>query len=251
MNAPLAGRHLPAVDRGIPQCAPHRIDGHASAVAMAGGLGNVFDVMIEGPPIAELIQLGSLVRAPSSMRRRRPDLGRRARPDAGDYVEDQLAERMDRPAARRRYRFDTGCRPGRASHPGVLRDLSVAHSVHIRDEFIISPGEHFLRAHRWRERPPRSATGSSLKLEGRHRRDLSGNCMVLTEGWDCPEIGLRDPCRPTKQMGLYRQMVGRVLRPAPGKASTHSCLDHAGADLSARLRRGARDVDPRSRSPVE
>jgi superfamily II DNA or RNA helicase len=34
--------------------------------------------------------------------------------------------------------------------------------------------------------------------------------------------------RPTKSMGLYRQMVGRVLRPAPGKADA-LVLDHAGA----------------------
>ena len=33
--------------------------------------------------------------------------------------------------------------------------------------------------------------------------------------------------RPTKHIGLYRQMVGRVLRPAPGK--DHALvLDHAG-----------------------
>jgi DNA repair protein RadD len=34
--------------------------------------------------------------------------------------------------------------------------------------------------------------------------------------------------RPTKQLGLYRQMVGRILRPAEGKTDA-SILDHAGA----------------------
>jgi hypothetical protein len=50
--------------------------------------------------------------------------------------------------------------------------------------------------------------------------------MVLTEGWDMPEVGC---CiaRPTKQMGLYRQMVGRVLRPAEGKTDA-IILDHSG-----------------------
>src|SRR6185295_11858069 len=54
------------------------------------------------------------------------------------------------------------------------------------------------------------------------------NCMVLTEGWDLPEVSCCILARPTKKMGLYRQMVGRVLRPAPGKTNA-IVLDHSGA----------------------
>ena len=52
--------------------------------------------------------------------------------------------------------------------------------------------------------------------------------MVLTEGWDMPEVGCAILARPTKKMGLYRQMIGRVLRPADGKADA-IILDHSGA----------------------
>jgi len=52
--------------------------------------------------------------------------------------------------------------------------------------------------------------------------------MVLTEGFDCPDMGCIILARPTKQMGLYRQMIGRVLRPADGKADA-IILDHSGA----------------------
>jgi DNA repair protein RadD len=52
--------------------------------------------------------------------------------------------------------------------------------------------------------------------------------MVLTEGWDMPEVGCCVLARPTKQMGLYRQMIGRVLRPADGKPDA-IILDHSGA----------------------
>ena len=45
--------------------------------------------------------------------------------------------------------------------------------------------------------------------------ELVTNCMVLTEGWDMPEVGCCILARSTKKMGLYRQMIGRVLRPAP------------------------------------
>ena len=52
--------------------------------------------------------------------------------------------------------------------------------------------------------------------------------MVLTEGWDQPDVSCIVLARPTKHMGLYRQMIGRVLRPAPGKVDA-IVLDHAGA----------------------
>jgi DNA repair protein RadD len=54
------------------------------------------------------------------------------------------------------------------------------------------------------------------------------NCQVLTEGWDCPEVGCIVLAWPTKSLVLFRQMVGRVLRPAPGKTDA-IILDHSGA----------------------
>jgi hypothetical protein len=67
--------------------------------------------------------------------------------------------------------------------------------------------------------PPRLASGET---------ELITNCMVLTEGWDLPEVSCCILARPTKKIGLYRQMVGRVLRPAPGKVDA-IVLDHSGA----------------------
>lgn len=43
------------------------------------------------------------------------------------------------------------------------------------------------------------------------------NCMVLTEGWDMPQTSCAIVARPTSSASLYIQMVGRVLRPWPGK----------------------------------
>src|SRR5205814_94618 len=54
------------------------------------------------------------------------------------------------------------------------------------------------------------------------------NCMVLTEGWDCPDVSCLILARPTRSLGLFRQMVGRVLRPAPGKSDA-IILDHSGS----------------------
>lgn len=56
---------------------------------------------------------------------------------------------------------------------------------------------------------------------------LVSNCNVLTEGFDCPELEVCILARPTLSTSLYLQMVGRVLRPAPGKAMAR-LHDHAG-----------------------
>ena len=43
------------------------------------------------------------------------------------------------------------------------------------------------------------------------------NCMVLTEGFDCPDVSCIVHARPTHSSLLYRQMTGRGTRRAPGK----------------------------------
>lgn len=53
------------------------------------------------------------------------------------------------------------------------------------------------------------------------------NANVLTTGFDYPGIDMIALVRPTKSPGLYVQMVGRGLRPAPGKPNCR-ILDFAG-----------------------
>lgn len=60
------------------------------------------------------------------------------------------------------------------------------------------------------------------------------NCMVLTEGFDAPRAEVAVIARPTKSAALYVQMVGRVLRPFPGKTSA-LVLDIVGASREHRL----------------
>jgi DEAD/DEAH box helicase len=43
------------------------------------------------------------------------------------------------------------------------------------------------------------------------------NSMLLTEGWDCPDVDCIVVLRPTKVRSLYCQMVGRGTRLSPGK----------------------------------
>ncbi len=47
--------------------------------------------------------------------------------------------------------------------------------------------------------------------------DILCNVNVFTEGFDCPDVEVVQLARPTKSLTQYLQMVGRVMRPFPGK----------------------------------
>jgi DNA repair protein RadD len=106
----------------------------------------------------------------------------------------------------------------------VVFACNVSHSVHIKDEFIRSG----VRAEHIDGSTPKPERDASLARLASGEIDVVSNCMVLTEGWDMPDVGCAILARPTKQMGLFRQMIGRVLRPAPGKSDA-IVLDHSGA----------------------
>jgi superfamily II DNA or RNA helicase len=184
------------------------------------GLGGIFERIIETPQVAELIKQGYLVGtrvyAPID-----PDLtGVQTR--VGDYVESQLAERMDQPRlvgdiVEHWHKFGE-------RRKTVAFATGVQHSIHIRDEFIKSG----VRAEHIDGSTPKRERDATLERLTSGEIELVTNCMVLTEGWDMPDAGCCILARPTKKMGLYRQMVGRVLRPADGKPDC-IVLDHSGA----------------------
>lgn len=61
--------------------------------------------------------------------------------------------------------------------------------------------------------------------------DVLVNCALFTEGLDVPETSCIHQVRPTKSDSLYLQMIGRGLRPVPGK---EDCLILDYAPLDAR-----------------
>jgi DNA repair protein RadD len=184
------------------------------------GLGDYFDVLIEGPQIPELIEQKHLVPtiyyAPAN-----PDLhGVETR--QGDYVVSQLADRMNRKdlvgdivsnwhklAQRRK---------------SIVFCVDVAHSVHVKDEFVKSG----VRAEHVDGSTPKTERDAILTRLASGETEVVANCMVLTEGFDCPPTGCIVLARPTKQIGLFRQMAGRGLRPSPGKNNL-ILIDHSGA----------------------
>jgi DNA repair protein RadD len=209
------------------------------------GLGNIFDTMIECPQVAELIVGGFLVKsrvyAPVN-----PDL-KGVRVEKGDYVIEQLAGRMNTGGlvgdiVEHWYRYGE-------NRSTVAFAVDVAHSVAIRNQFL---GAGVAAEHLDGETPIPERAAILARLAGGETKVVS-NCMVLTEGWDCPPVGCAILARPTKQMGLFRQMIGRVLRPADGKPDA-VILDHSGAVIDHGLPEDhvewTLDVDGRAANPA-
>ena len=187
------------------------------------GLGNIFEAIIECPQVPELVRLGFLVPTVVYAPADGPDL-RGVRTQAGDYVENQLAERMNT----QKLVGDVVTHYHRHGErrKAVVFAVDVAHSRHLRDEFQKAG----VRAEHIDGRTPREERDAVLARLARGELDVICNCMVLTEGWDCPEVSCLVLARPTKSLGLFRQMIGRGLRPAAGKTDC-VILDHAGATL--------------------
>ena len=57
---------------------------------------------------------------------------------------------------------------------------------------------------------------------------LLSNVSLLSEGFDVPDTACMILARPTKSLTRFLQMVGRILRPAPGKTRA-LLLDHSGS----------------------
>ena len=184
------------------------------------GLGNVFTAMIECPQVADLIVGGFLVKsrvyAPVD-----PDL-RGVRAQQGDYVVGQLERRMNTDALVGDI-VEHWLKYGER-HRTVCFAVGIEHSVHIRNEFVHAG----VRAEHLDGTTPIAEREAILARLASGETEVVSNCMVLTEGWDMPAVGCCILARPTKQMSLYRQMVGRVLRPDDGKPDA-VILDHSGA----------------------
>jgi superfamily II DNA or RNA helicase len=184
------------------------------------GLGNVFEAIIECPQIPELIKLGHLVPvkifAPPA-----PDLRGVRIMSTGDYDTNELSAKMNplvgdfvehwlRHAQRRRT---------------IAFAVDVPHSVDITNQLIKSG----VRTEHVDGNTSQADREAILGRLASGETEVVSNCMILTEGFDLPDIGCIALVRPTRSLGLFRQMIGRGLRPAPetGKADC-IILDHSG-----------------------
>jgi superfamily II DNA or RNA helicase len=204
--------HWPGALRLGVTATPVRLDGR--------GLSAVFDRLVLGPSVADLMFAGFLTGWKIYAPPQKADLSM-LRKRAGDYAIDQAADALDRPtvtgdAIEHYQRLAAGKR-------AIVFCCNVRHAEHVAAQFC---GNGIAAA---------TLLGSS-QPEERDRlvqQFAAGELQVLvtvdvvSEGFDCPAAEVAILLRPTASLGLYLQQVGRVLRPAPGKQAA-LILDHVG-----------------------
>lgn len=183
------------------------------------GLKGLFEDVVVAGTYAELIDAGFLA-APSVWgTQRKVDLTG-VRSVGGDYQQAELeAAMMD--SAIVGDVIDGYLQRGRG-HKAVCFASGVAHSQQLVERFKRAgiPAEHIDGTTPMQERAEVLA-----RLESGETRVVC-NMGVLTEGWDQPSVRCCILARPTKSLALYKQMVGRVLR--PHSSGDPIVLDHGG-----------------------
>jgi superfamily II DNA or RNA helicase len=191
---------------------PGRKDGRA--------LGLLYDELIQPVTVADLTRDGWLV--PAHYWSWSPDL-RGVRIARGDYVEDELAARMNQP----RLLGDIVEHATRhaADRRTVVFCVSIKHAIALAEAFraVGIAAEHVDAK---TPAPARAATFARFRAG---TTQVLTNCFLVSLGFDLPPVSCVVLARPTKSLVLYLQMVGRGLRPDP-ETDKRDCyvLDHAG-----------------------
>lgn len=184
------------------------------------GLDSVFDDLIIGPSVEELIAGGHLVQPVVYAPPVQFNLdGVRKR--GGDFDQRDLSDKMDKPTITGdvigHYRKLCG------GKPAIAFCASVAHAEHVAAEFRAAG----YRAKSVDGNTPPAERAAAIHDLGQGKLNVLTSCDIISEGTDVPAVSAAILLRPTMSLGLYIQQVGRALRPAPGKDRA-IILDHVG-----------------------
>lgn len=202
-------RHARAVIIGL-SATPCRADGKP--------LGTHFDDLIVGARYSELLAGGSIVEPHVYSTPVLPDMST-VRTSGGDYNAEDLEAAMNRGALIGDLYTQWSKHPRQRT---VAFAVSVAHSLAIVERFRAEG----VRAEHLDGTTPEAERSAILARLESGATDLVSNVGVLCEGWDLPACKTLILARPTKSLGLYMQMAGRILRPWNGV--TPVVIDHGG-----------------------
>ena len=197
---------------------PERLDGK--------GLDHIFHDLLNVASVPELVDSGFLV-APQCLGPSQEAVAQlkaalaKVKVRGGDYAEDQLGEAMDNPTLVGdivEHWLEWG-----VGQKTIVFAANIEHSKHIVSQ-LQAAGVAAAHLDGTMSLPEREGILSGWRGTA---IDVVSNCQILTEGFDYPELSCCILARPTKSVALYLQMVGRVLRTAPGKQGA-IILDHAG-----------------------
>jgi len=187
--------------------------GFTATMARGDGskLGDVWSKIVYEADIISMIRRGFLV-DPKGIRIKVPHLDLSGvRRTGGDYNEADLGEALTESFA-----------------PEVVADAYIEHAAG-RPALLFAPTvetAQLFHQHMIDKGVRSAVVWGAMPLADRRaaladfdagKIDVLCNCMVLTEGYDSPRAEVCIIARPTQSKPLYVQMVGRVLRPYPGK----------------------------------
>ena len=190
---------------------PWRLDG--------AGLAPYFDVMVQGPPISDLMRDGFLSKYDLY---RPPGIDTKGiKTEMGDFVRGALAAAVDKPSI-------TGDIVAHYwKHAKGKRMLGFAPSVEVSKHIVDRFRAHGISA-------AHVDADTDEELRAQIFADLASgetlcvwNVDLASEGFDCPAVEAVSDASPTQSLTKYLQRVGRALRVAPGKDRA-IILDHAG-----------------------
>lgn len=201
---------------------PYRMDGR--------GLGEVYDDIHTLISTQDLIDMGYLVMPVIFGSKVKLDLSG-VRVTAGDYNRGDLADAMKETVLRgdlidnwaTRVMAETGAeRVSDCRACTVVFAPSVEQSIKIVEQFKAAG---VAAAHLDAKTPAKERAEILRQLRAREISVVS-NVGILTEGWDLPHLECVVLARPTRSRSMFKQMVGRLMRPDAGKRFAF-VLDHA------------------------
>ncbi len=192
---------------------PYRQDGK--------GLGEIYDGLHEVISTQKLIDTGYLVE-PIVYGSSNPDLSN-CRISGGDYNKDDMAEAMRPIILSGKILDNWTTRFPEKDACTVIFAPKIAESKQIVQQFADAGIE---AAHLDAKTPGAQREQILNDLRSRKIKVVS-NVGILTEGWDLPHLECVVITRPTRSRSLYKQMVGRLMRPDDDKRFAY-VLDHAG-----------------------
>lgn len=182
--------------------------------------GPLFDSLVVGARMADLQDQGFLVHA-DVWGPPEPEGLAKVKVVAGDYAEDALAACMDTPKL-------VGDVVSHwlelaAGKQTLVFAVNIPHSRHLVDQFV-REGVNAVHVDYHMSHGEKEAI---YKRFSEGQITVLSNCALLSEGADFPSAECLILDRPTKSQIRFVQMVGRVLRPFPGKERA-TIIDHGG-----------------------
>lgn len=190
---------------------PERLDGK--------GLSDLYDIMVHGPSVAELIERGFLCR-PVYWSKPNIYADQKLHKSGGDYVASELDAKLTNAVmgdAIYEYQRHSDGLPAIAFLPTITKAEELA-------EQFRSEGYRFETIHGKLKKDQRRHLVNQLATG-----ELQGltSCNIVSEGFDLPVITTAILLRKTASLGLHLQQIGRVLRPHSSKTRS-IIIDHVG-----------------------